>query len=292
MYDPTLGRWISQDSLGFAPGDSNLYRYVGNDPTAATDPIGNAAAAAPDPSAGSKVIKSRELTPEEQAEFAKGGFKKQPFTGDAVVIAFDPTKSKKVVCCDEIIHIQVFQVFASSKANEKGKAVSMSEIGREDLQKTEVKDTFATVDQSPGKSKTAVIQETTPPWDKKDSGIVGGPKQVIGYKRKDGSTKTALAVDDPSFTLRKGYDPKTQPNGYKSMMAEFETFPCCRKGLDRGKWYDGGVKWEYSTAWDAKTEGLTSELKITAENLPEPSKNFMAAYNNYTKVTGKDPCKG
>jgi RHS repeat-associated protein len=39
-YDATTGRWISQDLMGFKAGDSNLYRYVNNDPTIATDPSG------------------------------------------------------------------------------------------------------------------------------------------------------------------------------------------------------------------------------------------------------------
>ena len=39
-YDPKQGRWISQDPIGFAAGDENLYRYVGNGPTNATDPSG------------------------------------------------------------------------------------------------------------------------------------------------------------------------------------------------------------------------------------------------------------
>ena len=30
-YDPALGKWISTDPIGFAAGDANLYRYVGND---------------------------------------------------------------------------------------------------------------------------------------------------------------------------------------------------------------------------------------------------------------------
>jgi hypothetical protein len=41
--DPTTGRWTTQDPLGFAAGDANLYRYVGNTPTLATDPSGNLA---------------------------------------------------------------------------------------------------------------------------------------------------------------------------------------------------------------------------------------------------------
>jgi RHS repeat-associated protein len=39
--DPTTGRWTTQDPLGFAAGDTNLYRYVGNTPTLLVDPSGN-----------------------------------------------------------------------------------------------------------------------------------------------------------------------------------------------------------------------------------------------------------
>jgi len=39
-YDAALGRFISQDPIGFDGADSNLYRYVGNEPTNATDPTG------------------------------------------------------------------------------------------------------------------------------------------------------------------------------------------------------------------------------------------------------------
>ena len=39
-YDPATARWQSQDPLGFDAGDSNLYRYVHNSPTAEADPSG------------------------------------------------------------------------------------------------------------------------------------------------------------------------------------------------------------------------------------------------------------
>ncbi|MBD2215314.1 hypothetical protein H6G27_36730 [Nostoc linckia FACHB-104] len=39
-YDANLGRFISQDPIGFAGRDANLYRYVGNDPINATEPSG------------------------------------------------------------------------------------------------------------------------------------------------------------------------------------------------------------------------------------------------------------
>src|ERR1700733_9594404 len=39
-YDSTVGRWINEDPTQFAGGDPNLYRYVHNAPTVATDPSG------------------------------------------------------------------------------------------------------------------------------------------------------------------------------------------------------------------------------------------------------------
>jgi RHS repeat-associated protein len=40
-YDPANGVFISVDPMGFGAGDTNLYRYVGNSSTNATDPSGN-----------------------------------------------------------------------------------------------------------------------------------------------------------------------------------------------------------------------------------------------------------
>ena len=40
MFDPTIGRWTTEDPIGFVVADANLYRYVGNNPTNATDPSG------------------------------------------------------------------------------------------------------------------------------------------------------------------------------------------------------------------------------------------------------------
>ena len=39
-YDPAVGRWISEDPIGFAAGDANVARYVGNRVTGAVDPSG------------------------------------------------------------------------------------------------------------------------------------------------------------------------------------------------------------------------------------------------------------
>lgn len=40
MYDPTIGRWLSADPIGFEAGDVNFYRYAGNNVTTLTDASG------------------------------------------------------------------------------------------------------------------------------------------------------------------------------------------------------------------------------------------------------------
>jgi RHS repeat-associated protein len=39
-YDANVGRWLSEDQIGFAAGDANLYRYVDNQPINFADPDG------------------------------------------------------------------------------------------------------------------------------------------------------------------------------------------------------------------------------------------------------------
>lgn len=41
-YSPTLARWFQNDPLGFQAGNSNFYRFVGDNPANATDPSGMA----------------------------------------------------------------------------------------------------------------------------------------------------------------------------------------------------------------------------------------------------------
>jgi uncharacterized protein RhaS with RHS repeats len=42
-YDPDVGRFISEDPIGFDGGDVNLYTYVGGNPVMGVDPWGKAA---------------------------------------------------------------------------------------------------------------------------------------------------------------------------------------------------------------------------------------------------------
>jgi RHS repeat-associated protein len=71
-YNPQTGRWMSQDPMGFAAGDSDLYRYVGNAPTNATDPFGYRGKTAKD--ADTKVaalIDGMNLPPDVKAKVKK-----------------------------------------------------------------------------------------------------------------------------------------------------------------------------------------------------------------------------
>ena len=40
MYDPTVGRFITEDPIGFLADDANLYRYARNSPLEQIDPAG------------------------------------------------------------------------------------------------------------------------------------------------------------------------------------------------------------------------------------------------------------
>ncbi len=58
-YDASTGRWLSQDPIGFAAGDANVYRYCGNSPITYADPTGLQVAASAGgviPSAGPPIL--------------------------------------------------------------------------------------------------------------------------------------------------------------------------------------------------------------------------------------------
>jgi hypothetical protein len=40
MYDPTIGRWLQEDPIGFEGEDANMHRFVGNAPSYKADPSG------------------------------------------------------------------------------------------------------------------------------------------------------------------------------------------------------------------------------------------------------------
>ncbi len=41
VLQPAIGRWLSEDPIGFGAGDTNLRRYVNNNPVNFTDPTGH-----------------------------------------------------------------------------------------------------------------------------------------------------------------------------------------------------------------------------------------------------------
>ena len=70
-YDPTVGRFISEDPLGFGGGDVNLYAYARNNPVNRIDPLGLAPGepyATPDAAAMAAVADIRAM-PNQRIEY-------------------------------------------------------------------------------------------------------------------------------------------------------------------------------------------------------------------------------
>jgi hypothetical protein len=59
-YDANLGRFISEDPIGFAGGDVNLFGYVWNNPQGYTDPSGLQGTSAKQPALWSRTAKQEE----------------------------------------------------------------------------------------------------------------------------------------------------------------------------------------------------------------------------------------
>jgi RHS repeat-associated protein len=56
-YDASVGRWLSEDPVGFAAGDGNLYRYVGNAALGGSDPLGLDGCGSLGPEGARKMVK-------------------------------------------------------------------------------------------------------------------------------------------------------------------------------------------------------------------------------------------
>jgi RHS repeat-associated protein len=78
-YDYNLGRWLSQDPMGFAAGDTNLSRYVGNSPTNAIDPSGQIIVIVEGIRTDKDSTNSRQFANGMNASWDKAGIPRQPF---------------------------------------------------------------------------------------------------------------------------------------------------------------------------------------------------------------------
>lgn len=101
-YDPTIGRFITPDPIGFLGGDTNFYRYVGNDPVNFIDDSGFSAHAT-----GGAVNHSQQMLSKTTAgtnptppkpKPTNGGGSAQTNKGDGAKIIGTPPKPKEECC--------------------------------------------------------------------------------------------------------------------------------------------------------------------------------------------------
>lgn len=92
MYDPTHGRFLSEDPMNFAAGDADLSRYVGNNPANYVDPSGLLA------------------SPLQQAiDYIKGNFNGMGLCNDILNSILDAQKNNKIKFSDTDVNgIKIF----------------------------------------------------------------------------------------------------------------------------------------------------------------------------------------
>jgi len=69
FYDANLGRFISEDPIGFRGGDGNLFGYVFNNPQSFTDPKGLYPSESPDDFRNLSLKKMKYPTATAQIQF-------------------------------------------------------------------------------------------------------------------------------------------------------------------------------------------------------------------------------
>ncbi len=95
-YDPSVGRWISEDPIGFEAGDANLNRYVGNNIVAVIDPDGLKWKYVSDMGNLSGF-----LAPGDESMYGKAS--------SDFWLEFNPDRSKfEKKCCDEVRFVQIY----------------------------------------------------------------------------------------------------------------------------------------------------------------------------------------
>jgi RHS repeat-associated protein len=101
-YDPTIGRFITPDPIEFAGGDTNFYRYVGNDPVNFRDDSGFSAVATggtvnPSQQTLSQTASGMNVIPP-KPKSSNGGGSAQTNKGDGAKIIGTPPKPKEECC--------------------------------------------------------------------------------------------------------------------------------------------------------------------------------------------------
>jgi RHS repeat-associated protein len=261
-YDSNTGRWLSQDPLGFDAGDSNLYRYVKNRPTVATDPSGFQGAVVPT----TQVIEGNKYGQWRIKQENTNGTETTEYQSD-VGITFSPNAA--TVNSTEIAFVQIVRLtyvnpiptprerWCMIKGDPSSPNVQalrkkfydvhvpMDSIGA--AKKARMTPDYWFVDRNLGKKFGwyAYNDDGTPNL------------EIVSPGKSPDPLAPAILTDIPAWN---------KPN----LRAQFETFAISKSGKDPGHIY-GGISWGFVVNEDLEVTSLPRMF------LPTPTAEFNAA---------------
>ncbi len=275
-YNPETGRFTSPDPKGLDAGDTNLYRYCGNNPTNGTDPSGMLAA---EPEA---VRRTHEF-PAGELLWKLITLQKEKVAG--FFARFTPRE--KCPTCKKIVFVQIVK----SVLVKDGKETVLYPGTREELKNPEWKkywDQFLTKDlwrvdirKDAKWPFPHVVKNAQNDWE----GEFKDPNETIhqnevGNKPKDGKGVPAR------FTDESAPGPMSWA-GQGDIKKSFETYAVC---IETGEVH-GGISWGYSLA---DKEG--SELLFTGgtENdlITKPSQHLLDALAKWNALAKQNAASG
>jgi RHS repeat-associated protein len=271
-HDASTGRWGQVDPSGYAGGDSNLYRYVGNQPTNWTDPSGLAAPPLyyiPFPPPGN-VFKSQ--FGEWKIEQRKiDGLRGSPW-GCFARITFTP--NKKQCNADVIAFVQIVRSWDLVGTRW---TPTTAHAGPNKIAFRTLRSGWA-IDRQPTKyAWYGFTPEGEPEPNPKPSDVLGEKIRQIRAGASPGRKGLPFA---PAVLEDAPGDPAGRPYIRVQKETEFETYAVAKAGKDKGRIY-GGIKWGFSVKFTANA----SKVSITLPRyfIPRPTPWFIQSVKAWDK---------
>jgi uncharacterized protein RhaS with RHS repeats len=296
MFDPTIGRWTTEDPIGFEAADADLFRYVRNNPTNAIDlsglmaeymreldPLPEAPSSIPVGSrpprgtglwlrywwalgsAGIPKQAQKEEAPPKTQNVKGNQYGDWKITQENESDVLGPYESRVTiefipniakVKSTEIAFIQIVRILDTKT----GQSVGENRLGKAAVARMTAEGWH--VDrQSNKKYGWYGYGNDGKPEEEKNVGLHGVDVMPVSPGSSPKPYKTAVLKDFPG-------DPNKTPAIHKQF--EFETYAIAKAGKDKGTIY-GGLSWGF------RVEALSKMTSLPRSFLKQPSGQFKAA---------------